>query len=120
MAVAAPRKRRRRKNYNEAPLWVYLTVGSLVSAVFVVPLMWEVFRSFQPALAISNPPSAKNFGHLTLENYRALLTGSDDIIRNVLGKIADGMYSTSERDKFRTRLERGAQPGTTEVSISRW
>jgi len=42
----------------------------------------------------------------------------DDIIRNVLGKIVDGMYSTSERDKFRTRLERGAQPGTTEVYIS--
>jgi outer membrane protein assembly factor BamC len=42
----------------------------------------------------------------------------DDIIRNVLGKAVDGMYSTSERDKFRTRLERGAQPGTTEVYIS--
>jgi outer membrane protein assembly factor BamC len=42
----------------------------------------------------------------------------DDVIRNILGKVADGMYSTSERDKFRTRLERGAQPGTTEVYIS--
>ena len=40
MAVAAPRKRQRRKNYNESPLWVYLLVGSLVSAVFVVPLIW--------------------------------------------------------------------------------
>ena len=35
------------------PLWLYLLVGSLVSAVFVVPLMWEIFRSFQPAAAIS-------------------------------------------------------------------
>jgi outer membrane protein assembly factor BamC len=42
----------------------------------------------------------------------------DDIVRSVLGKVIDGMYSTSERDKFRTRLERGAQPGTTEVYIS--
>jgi outer membrane protein assembly factor BamC len=42
----------------------------------------------------------------------------DDIIRSVLGKAIDGMYSTSERDKFRTRLERGVQPGTTEVYIS--
>jgi outer membrane protein assembly factor BamC len=42
----------------------------------------------------------------------------DDVIRNILGKVVDGMYSTSERDKFRTRLERGAQPGTTEVYIS--
>ena len=58
MAVAAARKRQRRKNYNESPLWLYLLVGALVSAVFVVPLMWEIFRSFQPAAAISNPPSA--------------------------------------------------------------
>jgi outer membrane protein assembly factor BamC len=42
----------------------------------------------------------------------------DDIIRSILGKAIEGMYSTSERDKFRTRLERGAQPGTTEVYIS--
>ncbi|HZR69544.1 MAG TPA: outer membrane protein assembly factor BamC [Burkholderiales bacterium] len=42
----------------------------------------------------------------------------DDIVRNILGKVIDGMYSTSERDKFRTRLERGVQPGTTEVYIS--
>ena len=39
-------------------------------------------------------------------------------IRGLLGKVLDGLYSTAERDKFRTRLERGAQPGTTEVYIS--
>ena len=87
MAVAAARKRQRRRSYNEPPLWVFLIVGSLVSAVFVVPLMWEIFRSFQPATAISNPPSAATFGHLTLENYRALLTGQDDILRNVVNSI---------------------------------
>jgi outer membrane protein assembly factor BamC len=42
----------------------------------------------------------------------------DDMVRSILSKAIDGMYSTSERDKFRTRLERGAQPGTTEVYIS--
>jgi outer membrane protein assembly factor BamC len=42
----------------------------------------------------------------------------DGIIRNTLGKLLDSVYSTSERDKFRTRLERGAQPGTTEIYIS--
>jgi multiple sugar transport system permease protein len=85
MAVAVPRKRQRRNG--GSPLWLYLVVGSLVSAIFVVPLMWEIFRSFQPALAVSSPPSAATFGHLTLENYRSLLTGSDDIIRNVVNSI---------------------------------
>ena len=41
-----------------------------------------------------------------------------DPIRSFLGKAFEGMYSTSERDKFRTRLERTAEPGATEVYIS--
>jgi outer membrane protein assembly factor BamC len=31
-----------------------------------------------------------------------------DIIRATLGKVFDSLYSTGERDKFRTRLERNA------------
>ena len=41
-----------------------------------------------------------------------------DFIRNALGKLIEGMYSTAERDKFRTRLEPGIAPGTTEIYIS--
>ncbi|MGB7479852.1 MAG: outer membrane protein assembly factor BamC [Burkholderiaceae bacterium] len=40
-----------------------------------------------------------------------------DIIRSTLGKALDSLYSTGERDKFRTRLERGPD-GTTEIYIS--
>lgn len=39
-------------------------------------------------------------------------------IRGVLGRALESLYSTAERDKFRTRLERGAQPGTTEIYVS--
>ena len=42
----------------------------------------------------------------------------DDIIRNTLGKLLDSLYSTGERDKFRTRFEPGAEPGTTDIFIS--
>jgi outer membrane protein assembly factor BamC len=41
-----------------------------------------------------------------------------DALRNLLGKVIDQAYSTPERDKFRARLERGQQAGTTEVYIS--
>lgn len=41
-----------------------------------------------------------------------------DFLRNTIGKVFDGLYSTGERDKFRTRLERGKEAGTTEVYIS--
>ncbi|MEY3200910.1 MAG: hypothetical protein RIR70_460 [Pseudomonadota bacterium] len=40
-----------------------------------------------------------------------------DLIRKTLGKVFDSLYSTSERDKFRTRLEKGAG-GTTEIYVS--
>ncbi len=40
-----------------------------------------------------------------------------DFIRNSLGKVFDSLYSTGERDKFRTRLERTADGGT-EIFIS--
>jgi outer membrane protein assembly factor BamC len=39
------------------------------------------------------------------------------VIRNTLGKVLDSLYSTGERDKFRTRVERAAD-GTTEIYIS--
>ena len=41
----------------------------------------------------------------------------DDFIRNLLGKLIDQIYSTSERDKFRTRLER-TDDNHTEIFVS--
>ncbi len=40
-----------------------------------------------------------------------------DFVRRTLGKLFDSLYSTGERDKFRTRLERGTD-GITEIYIS--
>ena len=40
-----------------------------------------------------------------------------DVIRSALGKMFDSLYSTSERDRFRTRLERSASGGT-EIYVS--
>lgn len=42
----------------------------------------------------------------------------NDIIRSTIGKLLDSLYSTGERDKFRTRFEPGVEPGTTDVFIS--
>lgn len=41
-----------------------------------------------------------------------------DMLRNLLGKVIDSLYSTAERDKFRTRFEPGSEPGTTDIFIS--
>jgi outer membrane protein assembly factor BamC len=41
-----------------------------------------------------------------------------DIIRRALGKTLDFLYSTPERDKFRTRIEPGTEPDTIDIFIS--
>ena len=42
----------------------------------------------------------------------------DSLLRKAIGKVLDSAYSSPERDKFRTRLERGQNPGATEIYIS--
>lgn len=42
----------------------------------------------------------------------------DDLIRNTIGKLLDSVYSSGERDKFRTRFEPGSEAGTTDIFIS--
>jgi len=83
----------------------------------------------------SNPealwPEIKNFWlergfALTLDNAQAGVMETDwaenrsklpqDLIRSTLGRIVDKLYDTGERDRFRTRLERG--PAGTEIYIS--
>jgi outer membrane protein assembly factor BamC len=41
-----------------------------------------------------------------------------DLIRRTIGRFLEGVYSYPRRDKFRTRLEKGVEPGTTEVFVS--
>ncbi|WP_027467448.1 outer membrane protein assembly factor BamC [Deefgea rivuli] len=50
-----------------------------------------------------------------LENRAALPT---DFVTNLLRKVADSFISTGELDKFRTRMERGTEPGTLEIYIT--
>ncbi|MES2879416.1 MAG: outer membrane protein assembly factor BamC, partial [Pseudomonadota bacterium] len=74
--------------------------------------LWEPVRDFwqengflltmdQASLGIMETDWAEN---------RAKLP--QDFIRNAIGKVLDSLYSTGERDKFRTRLERNAAGGT--------
>jgi outer membrane protein assembly factor BamC len=41
-----------------------------------------------------------------------------DFVRRTIGRVIEGLYSSPRRDKFRTRFEKGAEPGTTEVFVS--
>ena len=80
--------------------------------------VWPVVRDFWQELGFIIKIERPEAGIMETDWAEDRAKIPQDAIRNVLGKVLDSLYSTSERDKFRTRLEPGKQPGTTEVYIS--
>jgi outer membrane protein assembly factor BamC len=80
--------------------------------------VWTVVRDFWQGLGFQMKTEMPEIGVMETDWAENRAKIPDDMIRNFLGKIADVAYSTPERDKFRTRLERGTDSGTTEVYIS--
>ena len=79
--------------------------------------LWEPVRDFWQENGFILTMDQSNLGIMETDwaENRAKIPG--DVIRNTLGKLVDSLYSTGERDKFRTRLERNAAGGT-DVFIS--
>jgi outer membrane protein assembly factor BamC len=80
--------------------------------------LWPMVKEFWQELGFLIKIEAPETGVMETDWAENRAKIPQDFIRNVLGKVLEGLYSTSERDKFRTRLERGAEPGTTEIYIS--
>jgi outer membrane protein assembly factor BamC len=79
---------------------------------------WSVTRQFwgdmgfviateQPTLGVMETDWAENRAEIP-----------QDALRRTIGKYIDIFYSTYKRDKFRARIERGADPGTVEIYLS--
>ena len=81
-------------------------------------VLWPIVREFWQQNGFLLKVESADLGIIETDwaENRAKLPGG--VIRDLLGKYLDTIYSTGERDKYRTRLERGASPGTTEVYIS--
>jgi outer membrane protein assembly factor BamC len=79
--------------------------------------LWEPVRDFwqENGFLLSMDQSSLGIMETDWAENRAKLP--QDFIRNTLGKVFDSLYSTGERDKFRTRLERNGSGGT-EIFIS--
>jgi outer membrane protein assembly factor BamC len=79
---------------------------------------WSTVRQFwtdlgfvvaveQPTIGVMETDWAENRAEIPM-----------DPVRRTLSKFADILYTTYKRDKFRTRVERGVEPGTVEIFIS--
>lgn len=80
--------------------------------------VWPVVKEFWQELGFVIKIEVPEAGVMETDWAENRAKIKQDFIRNMIGNLIDGAYSTGERDKFRTRLERGAQPGTTEVYIT--
>ncbi|CAG0994620.1 hypothetical protein BURK1_02458 [Burkholderiales bacterium] len=79
---------------------------------------WNLTRQFwnetgfvlaveQPALGVMETDWAENRAEIPA-----------DALRRAIGQFADIFYTTYKRDKFRSRIERGTEPGTVEIFVS--
>jgi outer membrane protein assembly factor BamC len=79
--------------------------------------LWEPVRDFWLESGFLLAQDQENLGIMETDWAENRAKLPQDFIRNTLGKLLDSVYSTGERDKFRTRLERRPDGGT-EVYIS--
>jgi outer membrane protein assembly factor BamC len=79
--------------------------------------LWSPVRDFWQENGFLLTIDQPNLGILETDWAENRAKIPQDFIRNTLGKLIDSVYSTSERDRFRTRFERTASGGT-EIYIS--
>ncbi len=80
--------------------------------------VWPVLREFWIEAGFPLVREDPAVGIMETEWFEDRAKIEQDIVRRTLGRLVPGMWSTPRRDKYRTRLEKGAEPGTTEVFVS--
>ena len=78
--------------------------------------VWPVVREFWQEAGFIVQSESPESGILETEWAENRAKLPQDFVRRTLGRVIDSLYSTGERDKFRTRLERSA--AGTEIYIS--
>jgi outer membrane protein assembly factor BamC len=80
--------------------------------------VWPVVKEFWQDMGFLIRTEVPEAGVMETDWAENRAKVGQDGIRNALNSFLIGAYGTGERDKFRTRLERGALPDTTEIYIS--
>ena len=78
--------------------------------------LWDPVRDFWQENGFLLTTEQRNLGIMETDWAENRAKLPQDIIRGTLGKLIDSVYSTSELDRFRTRIER--TPNGTEIYVS--
>jgi outer membrane protein assembly factor BamC len=79
--------------------------------------LWPQLQAFWPSVGFALETENPQTGIMETNWAENRSKIPQDIIRRTIGKVFDSAYSTGERDKYRTRLERRPD-GSTEIYIS--
>ncbi len=74
--------------------------------------LWDPVREFWEENGFILTQAESNLGIMETDWAENRAKLPQDIVRSTIGKVFDSLYSTGERDKFRTRLERNSNGGT--------
>jgi len=80
--------------------------------------VWPVVREFWIDTGYKLLREEPQLGLLETDWHEDRTKVPQDIVRRTVGRFIEGLYSYPRRDKFRTRLEKGTEPGTTEIFVS--
>jgi outer membrane protein assembly factor BamC len=80
--------------------------------------VWPVVREFWIDTGYKLLRESPELGLIETDWFEDRTKVPQDIVRRTVGRFIEGLYSYPRRDKFRTRLEKGAEPGTTEIFVS--
>jgi outer membrane protein assembly factor BamC len=80
--------------------------------------VWPVVREFWIDTGYKLLREAPELGLIETDWFEDRTKVPQDIVRRTIGRFMEGLYSYPRRDKFRTRLEKGTEPGTTEIFVS--
>ena len=79
--------------------------------------VWPALREFWTANGFPLTTDSPELGIMETDWAENRAKLPQDFIRKTLGRVLDSLYSTGERDKYRTRVERNAK-GEVEIYIS--
>ena len=79
---------------------------------------WSTVRKFWTDSGFSIATEQPELGVMETDWAENRAEIPQDLLRKYVGKYLDMFYTTYKRDKFRTRIERGNDPGTVEIYVS--
>lgn len=82
-----------------------------LSASLPADKVWEPLREFWASNGFNLVSDSPELGIMETDWTENRAKIPQDFLRRTLGKVLDSFYSSGERDKFRTRVERNAQGG---------